>query len=214
MLPAVESSSHRRSSIPVGPTALLHQENQWCIPSVILGSTFQIEDVLPWTSTGALYSHIHLENPGRHSAKCWLWQQCPYITATWHARRGRECNMPKISTNAPTRIQNIRRATFTVNGPRVFNNLPQYIRDTTKCDKNVFKAHLDHYLQQVLYLTSHSSLATLPIACVTQIAWCPGMPSWKHSWRNPQERTLWRQERRMSTVTSASRAETYPKYPK
>ena len=71
------------------------------------------------------------------------------ITATWHARRGRECNIPKISTTAPTRIQNIRRASFTVNGPRIFNSLPQYIRDTTKCDKNIFKAHLDHYLQQV-----------------------------------------------------------------
>ena len=71
------------------------------------------------------------------------------ITATWLARRGRECNIPKISTTAPTRIQNIHRASFTVNGPRIFNSLPQYIRDTTKCDKNVFKAHLDHYLQQV-----------------------------------------------------------------
>ena len=71
------------------------------------------------------------------------------ITATWHARRGRECNIPKISTTAPTRIQNIRKASFTVNGPLIFNSLPQYIRDSTKCDKNVFKAHLYHYLQRV-----------------------------------------------------------------
>ena len=38
------------------------------------------------------------------------------------------------------------------------------------------------------------------------------MLSWKQNWRNPQKRTLWRQERRLSKVTSASRAETYPKY--
>ena len=71
------------------------------------------------------------------------------ITATWHARRGRECNIPNIATTAPTKIQNIHRASLTVNGPRIFNSLSQYISDTTECDKNVFKAHLDHYLQQV-----------------------------------------------------------------
>ena len=114
----------------------------------------------------------------------------------WHGMHGgRECNIPKISTTAPTRIQNIRRASFTVNGPHIFNSLPQYIRDTTKCDENVFKAHLDHYLQQVPDQPLIPGYT--PTACVTQIAWetGPGMPSWKHSWRNPQEWTLWRQER-------------------
>ena len=45
------------------------------------------------------------------------------IVATCHAWRGRECNIPKISTTAPSRIHNIRRASFVVNGPHIFNSL-------------------------------------------------------------------------------------------
>ena len=71
------------------------------------------------------------------------------ITAVWNPRRGRECAVPGISTNAPVRIQNIRRASFAINGPRLFNSLPKYVRDTTNCDKRLFKARLDHYLWQV-----------------------------------------------------------------
>ena len=71
------------------------------------------------------------------------------ISAVWHPRRGRECHIPRISATSSARIQSIRRASFGINGPRIFNSLPQYVRDTTNCDKNVFKARLDHYLQQV-----------------------------------------------------------------
>ena len=71
------------------------------------------------------------------------------ISSTWNPRRGREYRIPKISTSAPTRIQNIRRTSFAISGPRIFNSLPQYVRNTTNCDKNIFKARLDHYLQQV-----------------------------------------------------------------
>ena len=119
-------------------------------------------------------------------------------------------NLLKISTTAPTRIQNIRRASFTVNGPRIFNSLPQYIRDTTKCDKNVFKAHLDHYLQQV---PDQPLTACRMCDSNSLIDWSRNAQL-KTQLEEPPERTLWRQERRLSTVTSASRAETYPKYPK
>ena len=71
------------------------------------------------------------------------------IIATWHQRRGRTCQVPVVSSTAPVRIQNIRRASFAIHGPRIFNSLPQYIRDTTKCDTNLFKAQLDKYLEQV-----------------------------------------------------------------
>ena len=71
------------------------------------------------------------------------------ISANWHPRRGRECVIPGVSPRAPTKIQSIRRASFAINGPRIFNSLPKYIRDITECDISLFKAHLDRYLTQV-----------------------------------------------------------------
>ena len=71
------------------------------------------------------------------------------ITATWHKRRGRTCKVPVISSTAQVRMQNIRRVSFTIHGLRIFNSLQQYIRDTTKCDTNLFKAQLDEYPEQV-----------------------------------------------------------------
>ena len=71
------------------------------------------------------------------------------ISAVWHPRRGRECTVPRVSTSAPIRIQSIRRASFAIKGPQIFNSLPRYVRNTTSCDRNVFKAQLDHYLHRV-----------------------------------------------------------------
>ena len=71
------------------------------------------------------------------------------LVAKWHSRRGRECVVPKVSTNASCKIQNIRRASFAINGPRIFNSLPQHIRDTTDCDTKTFKSKLDLFLTKV-----------------------------------------------------------------
>ena len=71
------------------------------------------------------------------------------LSAKWHQRRGRECVVPKVNTTAPVKIQNIRRASFAINGPRIFNSLPQHIRDTTNCDLNIFKSRLDRFLRNV-----------------------------------------------------------------
>ena len=71
------------------------------------------------------------------------------LSAKWHQRRGRECVVPKVNSSAPVKIQNIRRASFAINGPRIFNSLPQHIRDTTNCDLNTFKTRLDRFLRKV-----------------------------------------------------------------
>ena len=68
------------------------------------------------------------------------------------ARTRREFSGVGPKVNWPRKdewIQNIRRASFAIHRPRIFNSLPQYIRDTTKCDTNLFKAQLDKYLEQV-----------------------------------------------------------------
>ena len=54
-----------------------------------------------------------------------------------------------MSTSAPLKIQNIRRASFAISGPRIFNSLPKHIREITKCDINNFKSQLDRYLRKV-----------------------------------------------------------------
>ena len=71
------------------------------------------------------------------------------LTAKWHQRRGRSCVVPQVKPTASVRIQNIRRSSFAINGPRIFNCLPQHIRNTTKCDLSFFKARLDRFLRNV-----------------------------------------------------------------
>ena len=71
------------------------------------------------------------------------------LTDKWHQRRGRECSVPNVKPSATVRIQNIRRASFAINGPRIFNSLPQSIRNITKCDLTVFKTQLDRFLRRV-----------------------------------------------------------------
>ena len=71
------------------------------------------------------------------------------LSARWHQRRGRECQLPKVKSTAPVRIQTIRRSSFAVNGPRIFNSLPQHIRDITNCDLNLFKSQLDRFLRKL-----------------------------------------------------------------
>ena len=71
------------------------------------------------------------------------------LSAKWHPRRGRVCDVPKVSGAASVRIQSIRRASFAVNGPRIFNSLPKHIRDNTNCDVNTFKSRLDKFLSRI-----------------------------------------------------------------
>ena len=71
------------------------------------------------------------------------------INAVWHPRRGRECKVPRVSTKSSERVQNIRRASFVIHGPRIFNSLPKYVRNTSKCDLNTFKSKLDYFPRQV-----------------------------------------------------------------
>lgn len=67
----------------------------------------------------------------------------------WHQRRGRVCKVPAIKTSASCRVQTIRFSSFAVNGPRVFNSLPSYLRNLTGVTVGVFKRQLDKYLAGV-----------------------------------------------------------------
>ena len=71
------------------------------------------------------------------------------IKSRWHQRRGRYCQVPHDSRSGTTAPQNLRLSSFAVHAPRLFNSLPDYIRNTTDCSLNVFKGLLDKFLASV-----------------------------------------------------------------
>ena len=64
-------------------------------------------------------------------------------------RLGRKCDVPSIITNSITHVQNLREASLSVRGPKLFNVLPKHLRDMMECTKETFKSALDKYLSTV-----------------------------------------------------------------
>ena len=71
------------------------------------------------------------------------------IQTSVNARTGRHCQVPSIKASAPARIKNVRFNSLTINGPRIFNSLPQNIRDISGCSTDAFKRALDQYLRTI-----------------------------------------------------------------
>ena len=71
------------------------------------------------------------------------------VAARNHIRRGRECTVPIISNSAAPVTKKIRANSFAIRGPRLFNTLPQSIRDLSGCKVEAFKGELDKYLSSV-----------------------------------------------------------------
>ena len=69
------------------------------------------------------------------------------ISAFWHNRRGRTCKVPNVLPTATVRIQNIRRGSFAIRGPMIFNCLPIHLRNLTGVSVVEFKAALDRHLR-------------------------------------------------------------------
>ena len=61
---------------------------------------------------------------------------------------GRICEIPAATGRRP-HIWTLRAASFQIAGPSLFNHLPQYLRNLSKCDHLTFKLHLDHHLQEI-----------------------------------------------------------------
>ena len=70
-------------------------------------------------------------------------------SAYWNDRRGRYCQVPGVLTSAPCRIQNIRRASLGIKGPRLFNSLPKCLRNLTGVSIDTFKNNLDKFLKSI-----------------------------------------------------------------
>lgn len=71
------------------------------------------------------------------------------ITPVSSRRHGRTCLVPHIKTSAPVKVQNLRFASLAVNGPRLFNSMPQNVRNMSCCTIDTFKIALDKYLSLV-----------------------------------------------------------------
>ena len=67
------------------------------------------------------------------------------VVSKEHIRLGRLC----ILSNQKTSAQKFREASFTYDGPRLFNSLPKHIRDLKGIPLAKFKCALDEYLRQV-----------------------------------------------------------------
>ena len=68
------------------------------------------------------------------------------IKSYQHIRHGRKCVVRVINRGT---YQNIINGSLSVQGPRLFNCLPRYLRNLTKCSKVAFKRELDKFLQTV-----------------------------------------------------------------
>ena len=71
------------------------------------------------------------------------------IKAKYHCRRGRLCSIPPINTHSPRAVQRLREASLPVRGQRLFNTLPQELRNLTGCKVDSFKRSLDKFLRGV-----------------------------------------------------------------
>ena len=64
-------------------------------------------------------------------------------------RTGRFCLVPHVRSSAAARVQTIRFASLSVNGPRLFNAMPKCVRNMNGCSVETFKAALDKYISRV-----------------------------------------------------------------
>ena len=69
------------------------------------------------------------------------------ITTQYSERRGLYCNLPILSnTRCPVKIATLREGSFAVRGPKLFNALPQSIRNLEDISVDAFKKALDKVL--------------------------------------------------------------------
>ena len=71
------------------------------------------------------------------------------VTSKTHERLGRTCEIPQLNKNSRQSVQTIRENSFQVNGPKLFNCLPKYIRNKRGCSIEEFKSELDIFLQKI-----------------------------------------------------------------
>ena len=62
-------------------------------------------------------------------------------------RRGRLCEVPRLKGNAE--VQRLRKQSFQMSGPKLWNSLPKNLRNVRNCGLDQFKELLDCFLTKV-----------------------------------------------------------------
>ena len=79
-------------------------------------------------------------------------------------RQGRICEIPPLK-HCSARVRSLRESSFQVQGPRLFNILPQNIRNLNKCSIEDFKFELDRFLATVPDEPNVPGVQYTPRAC-------------------------------------------------
>ena len=87
------------------------------------------------------------------------------INETYINRLGCKCNIPSLNRSAPARIRTIRESSFQIHGGRLFNSLPQYLRDKTSRSVEEFKESLDAFLSKIPDQPNVQGTEYTPRAC-------------------------------------------------
>ena len=71
------------------------------------------------------------------------------LIKTTSDRTGRKCTIPPVKSKTRQSLKSLRYQSFQVHGPQLFNSLPKFVRNTTKCGVEEFKEKLDQYLSNI-----------------------------------------------------------------
>ena len=72
----------------------------------------------------------------------------PVLMSNCTSRRGRTCTVSGL-TRCKYSVQRIKDCSFFVHGAKLFNGLPQEIRDIANCKFDIFKSAVDHWMQNI-----------------------------------------------------------------
>ena len=75
--------------------------------------------------------------------------ECTPILSQWHQRRGRERKVPQVRGSTSSSVKQARFSSVAIRGPRLFNSLPQAIRNITNCNTHTFKRSFDQFLSSI-----------------------------------------------------------------
>ena len=89
---------------------------------------------------------------------------CGIKASDLNERQGRICRIPELQKRAPASIKALRDNSFHIHGPKVFNCLPNELRNMKNCSVDEFKSELDKILQSIPDEPNLNGLYT-PSAC-------------------------------------------------
>ena len=94
----------------------------------------------------------------------------PGVETSAQINKGRMVKIPALCPRSSARVRALREASLNVHGARLFNSLPQHIRDASKCDILEFKEKLDLFLSKI---PDQPKIGNLIPACCDQNTLAP-----------------------------------------